>query len=223
VHLSTGQVFLLHLHVELFLNSISKWLHISQSRHPADSIANHQGSSNNLIGDYHMKNFRRSQMLKRASILAWLLCMALAGHFLGSAAGSRYFAQELQYRPISKPSKSRMAMGFTETNNYPAGILVVEGALRIGVAETVVEEANQMAVFIRLTSKDDGTVVDEQIGRFDVPAKLGGIEYPVHRVYEVPSGLYKVELLGFDLGRPIRKEDGTPEHHVGVTYWLFVN
>ena len=81
-----------------------------------------------------------------------------------------------------------------------------------------------MAVVVRVTAADGTVLGTETVGKCDVAKDVQRTEYSVRRVYSLPSGWYRVELMGFDLTGPRLDEDGvTVLPNCGTAHWFAVN
>jgi hypothetical protein len=158
---------------------------------------------------------------KRVALALLLVLSALLGTHLGMvwAARSRL---DLTPQPIREQHHDRLAMALDYTNAGGPGTLVVSGALGVGVADL---RPNQMAVVVRVSALDGTVLVNETVGKCNVAKDVQQTEYPVRRVYRLPSGWYHVELMGFDVAHPLVDEDGVTVLHenCGNACWLAVN
>ncbi|MGC8643879.1 MAG: hypothetical protein ACP5XB_28795 [Isosphaeraceae bacterium] len=156
---------------------------------------------------------------KRLALSVLLVLSAFVGTRLGRALATQS-PPNLTPRPTADRSGGRLGMALDYTNTGGPGTLVVSGALVVNDADS---HPNQMAVVVRVTAPDGTVVVNETVGTCNVAKDVQQTEYPVRRVYRLPSGYYHVELMGFDRAFPNRDEFEAIAPNCGHACWLYVN
>jgi len=126
--------------------------------------------------------------MKKVSILAFLVVLVTVGVSIGR--------QLVPYPgvPSDHRAGSRYWANINDHNTGGPGELVVDGIFGVGVPDIF---DHTIAIRVLVSDGQGNLLFDDLVGNVNCPAAMSYRDFPVHRVYPMPPGQYKVKLIAY--------------------------
>ena len=121
-------------------------------------------------------------------ILAYLVVLVIVGVSIG-----RQFAPNPGV-PSDHREGSRYWAMINDHNTGGPGKLVVDGLFGVGAQDIV---GHTIAIHVLVPDVQGNLLFDDLVGKVDCPATMSYRDFPVHRVYPMPAGQYRVTLIAY--------------------------